>query len=171
MGTTQLQLYNLALLHVTDRNLAATSDAVSARYALDDAYAGALDHCLSQGYWNWALRRSELESNFTDQIGFPYRFDKPADWVRTYQVSADASMDVPYFRYADEGTRLRSLVHRWLGRPGLSWRSPWRHTGDVCRHRWWASSKRPLPKAHKAACPQNSSESVAASHVRWRPPK
>ena len=103
MGTTQLQLYNLALLHVTDRNLSATSDAVSARYALDDAYAGALDHCLSQGYWNFAMRQSEESDDATSDIGYAYSFTKPADCVRLYNLYADASLSVPLLRYEDRG--------------------------------------------------------------------
>ena len=103
MGTTQLQLYNLALLHVTDRNLSATSDAVSARYALDDAYAGALDHCLSQGYWNFAMRQSEETDDAASDIGYAYSFAKPADCVRLYNLYADASLSSPLLRYEDRG--------------------------------------------------------------------
>ena len=102
MGTTQLQLYNLALLHVTDRNLSTTSEAVSARYALDDAYAGAIDHCLSQGYWNFAMRQSEETDDATSELGYRYSFTKPTDCVRLYNLYADASLSTPLLRYEDK---------------------------------------------------------------------
>jgi hypothetical protein len=103
MGTTQLQLFNLALLHVTDRNLSTTTDAVSARYALDDAYAGAIDHCLSQGYWNFAMRQSEETDDTEVTIGYTYSFTKPTDCVRLYNLYADASLSSPLLRYEDKG--------------------------------------------------------------------
>jgi hypothetical protein len=103
MGTTQLQLYNLALLHVTDRNLTTTTDAVAARYALDDAYAGAIDHCLSQGYWNFAMRQSEETDDAEVTIGYKYQFTKPTDCVRLYNLYADSSLSTPLLRYEDKG--------------------------------------------------------------------
>lgn len=102
MGTTQLQLYNLALLHVTDRNLSTTTDAVSARYALDDAYAGAIDRCLSQGYWNFAMRQSEETDDAEVTIGYKYQFTKPTDCVRLYNLYADSSLATPLLRYEDK---------------------------------------------------------------------
>jgi hypothetical protein len=103
MGTTELQLKNLALLHVSDRNLTTTTDAVAARYALDDAYAGALDHCLSQGYWNFAMRQSEETDDAEVTIGYKYQFTKPTDCVRLYNLYADSSLSTPLLRYEDKG--------------------------------------------------------------------
>jgi hypothetical protein len=100
---TQLLLYNLALLHVSDRNLTTTTDAVAARYALDDAYAGAVDRCLSQGYWNFAMRQTEETDDTTSDIGYGYSFTKPTDCVRLYNLYADSSLATPLLRYEDKG--------------------------------------------------------------------
>lgn len=101
--TTQLILFNLALLHCGERNLTATSEAVSQRYALDDAYAGAIDHCLSQSYWNFAMRQSEETDDTTSDIGYGYSFTKPTDCVRLYNLYADSAMNTPLLRYEDIG--------------------------------------------------------------------
>jgi hypothetical protein len=139
MGTTQLQLYNLALLHITDRNLSSTTDAVSARYALDDAYAGAIDHCLSQGYWNFAMRQSEETDDAASVIGYAYSFTKPADCVRLYNLYADASLSVPLLRYEDRGGK------------------------------WFAESMSPItPRSAAGCCRPGRSSSPITSRFIWR---
>ena len=102
MGTTQLQLYNLSLLHISDRNLTTTTDAVAARYALDDAYAGAIDRALSQGYWNFAMRQTQETDDTTSTIGYQYSFTKPSDCVRLYNLYADSALSTPLLRYEDK---------------------------------------------------------------------
>jgi hypothetical protein len=99
----QLTLWNLALLHCGERNLSTTTDTVPARYALDDAYAGAIDHCLSQSYWNFAMRQSEETDDAEVTIGYQYSFTKPTDCIRLYNLYSDASLSSPLFRYEDKG--------------------------------------------------------------------
>ena len=100
---TKLGLYNVALLHVGERNLVATSDSVPSRFYLDDVYnAGFLDHVLSQGYWNFAMRQSEETDDAEVTIGYAYSFTKPTDLIRLYNLYADSSLSTPLLRYEDK---------------------------------------------------------------------
>jgi hypothetical protein len=101
---TKLALYNDALLALGQERLATTADAVSARYALDDAYDKALAWCLEQGYWNFAMRAVELTStpSIDPAFGFTYAVTKPDDWVRSHSISASETFDPPLLQYNDE---------------------------------------------------------------------
>ena len=101
---TKLGLYQKALLHAGERNLSTVSDAVPSRYYLDDIYDnGFLDHVLSQGYWNFAIRQTQETDDTTSTIGYEYSFTKPTDCVRLYNLYADSSLSTPLLRYEDKG--------------------------------------------------------------------
>jgi len=111
MGTTKLEVFNEALLILGQQKLTATTDAVAARYALDDAYAIGLNYCLEQGMWNFAMRTSSLTQAGAGSFGFTYYFSKPSDFVRLFQAANNASFD-PQFEYdfADQAAKLHANV-------------------------------------------------------------
>jgi hypothetical protein len=71
---------------------------------LDDAYAAAFGHCLAQGFWNFAMRAVKLDPTpaMDPAFGYQFAFEKPSDWVRTYQVSAEPTFTVPLLHFSDE---------------------------------------------------------------------
>jgi hypothetical protein len=101
---TKLGIYNDALLALGAERLASLTEAATARYALDDAYAGTLSFCLEQGLWNFAMRTVALSSSpsIVPSFGYRYAVEKPDDWVRTYGISADENFTTPLLRYQDE---------------------------------------------------------------------
>lgn len=104
--TTQLDLYQGALLELGERRLVALTDETESRRALDDVWKdGDLrDYLLSQGLWNFAIRSVELtySPSITPGFGYQFAFDKPVDWVRTAGVSADEYFSSPLNEYYDE---------------------------------------------------------------------
>lgn len=58
---------------------------------------------LKAGYWNFALTASSLSQSGTATAGYQYRFQKPSDWVRTYEISSDLGAEKSPIDYRDEG--------------------------------------------------------------------
>lgn len=102
--TTQLGLYNAALLEIGDRNLASLGEEVEVRRVLDLCYADAVGGCLEAGSWNFATRtiRADADANVTPVFGYARVFAKPVDWVRTVAVSLDEHFATPLTRYVDD---------------------------------------------------------------------
>jgi hypothetical protein len=100
---SQLSLYNAALRHLGQRKLSATTDDVEARYVLDDEYSTALVYCLRQGTWNFALEENSIASASATGSSVTYgnRFAKPADWVRTRDISSSSTFDPPLTDFVD----------------------------------------------------------------------
>lgn len=75
------------------------------RRALDVIWdAGAIDHCLEAGYWNFAMRTVKLQAS-TDiepEFGYRYAFIKPDDYIKTYRVATDEYMNSVLRDYTDE---------------------------------------------------------------------
>lgn len=87
---TKLGLMNLALSEIGDTRLSTTTDAVEARYVLDNHYDTVLAYCLSQGYWDFAMRRASIASSGSPAI-YTYGFAKPADYVKLGLISIAAT--------------------------------------------------------------------------------
>lgn len=103
--TTRLSLYNGALLLIGERKLASLSESREPRRVLDDVWDdGAVDYCLEQGLWNFAMRTVEVsyDPDVTPDFGLAYAFSKPDDWVRTAALCSDEYFNDPVTRYADE---------------------------------------------------------------------
>lgn len=94
MAASKLGTYKGALLNIGDRSLAALTDNVESRYALDDAWDLAVATCLEAGFWNFAIRVRLLDSSASiePQFGYQHAFTKPTDWVRTYLVSSSETL-------------------------------------------------------------------------------
>jgi hypothetical protein len=99
---TKLGLYNKAALHLGQRRLSALTDDVEFRYEMDNEYTDALDFCLRQGFWNFAMNAVSMDSDITPEFGYTYGFTKPTDWARTYVMSSNENFDPPLMDYQDQ---------------------------------------------------------------------
>lgn len=105
MAATQLGLYNEALRLIGERRLASLSENREPRRVLDDIWNdGAVNYCLEQGQWNFAMRAVEIDASttITPTFGYQYAFDKPNDHIRTTGVCEDEYLAVPLTRMLEE---------------------------------------------------------------------
>lgn len=108
MATGKLALYNVALRACGERPLDSLTEDRDPRRALDEVWSsgnGAVRYCLEQGFWHFALRSIELdsESGIEPAFGFEYAFAKPTDFVRLTMISGDENFHEPLSRYEPEG--------------------------------------------------------------------
>ncbi len=107
MGTTQLGLYNAALLHIGQRALSSVAEDSESRRIIDAAYNSVIEECLAAGQWNFAKRTVEIDSDtgLVPNFGFREVFAKPIDWVRTLAFADDEYQQNPLtdHQYKDEG--------------------------------------------------------------------
>lgn len=102
---TQLSLYNEALRLIGERRLASITENREPRRVLDDVWNdGAVNYCLEQGQWNFAMRAVEISKSTTTIPAFGYTnaFDKPNDHIRTAGVAEDEYFNVPLTRVLEE---------------------------------------------------------------------
>jgi hypothetical protein len=102
--TAKLELYNDALLNLGERKLASLSENREPRRALDDAYDKAVDYCLEQGYWNFAMRTVQIDSSASvvPTFGYSFAFVKPGDFIRMYRQSQSEQLEPPLLDITDE---------------------------------------------------------------------
>jgi len=103
--TTQLSLYNDALLNCGERFLSALTDQSEPRRLLDQVWASnGVRTCLEQGQWFFAMRTVEIDydAGIEPDYGYNRAFVKPIDWVLTSAVATDAYFRSPQTRYVDE---------------------------------------------------------------------
>lgn len=102
MATNQLALYNIALASVGARLLDSLSEYRPERRHLDklwDAGNGAVNYCLEQGQWNFAMRESSSTAASTGNFNFSYFHDRPSDMVLLSAISEDETFATPLLRY------------------------------------------------------------------------
>lgn len=104
MATTQLALYNMALRLIGERRLASLAEAREPRRVLDDIWNdGAVDFCLEQGQWNFAIRAVSITPSTTEpEFGYVHAFDKPNDLIRTVGIAEDEFFNTPLTRVMEE---------------------------------------------------------------------
>lgn len=103
--TDRLSLYNGALIMLGERKLASLSENTPTRYYLDDIWnEGAMNYCLEQGYWNFAMRSSLITytPSIEPSFGYRYAMEKPSDLIRLAGLSVDEYFNVPLNQYEDE---------------------------------------------------------------------
>lgn len=91
MGASILGVYNAALRWLESRPLANLQEPREPRRLLDAEWTNAVNKCLYDGYWNFAIRMVQANPDVNQQTIFSYKYcyTKPADWIRTFQVSED----------------------------------------------------------------------------------
>ena len=103
--TTQLTLYNDALMLCGERFLASLTEEREPRRLLDQVWASnGVKACLEMGQWNFAMRTVQIDYDSTIEPDFGYRraFEKPSDWVLTSALCEDEYFRTPSTRYWDE---------------------------------------------------------------------
>jgi hypothetical protein len=103
--TTQLDVYNDALLLCGERFLASLTEEREPRRLLDRVWASnGVRTCLEMGQWNFAMRSVQIDydSGVQPAWGYNRAFAKPTDWVLTSGLCSDEFMRSPLTRYIDE---------------------------------------------------------------------
>lgn len=103
--TTQLDVYNGALLHCGERFLATLTENREPRRLLDQVWnTNGVISCLEQGQWNFAMRTIAIDYDTSIEPNFGYNraFSKPEDWVLTSGLCSDEYFRTPLTRYIDE---------------------------------------------------------------------
>lgn len=104
--TTQLQVYNDALLLCGERFLSSLTEAVESRRLLDQVWgtSDGVKRCLEAGQWFFAMRsvRLDYDSSIEPDFGLQRAFEKPSDWCLTSAVCLDEFFITPALRYVDE---------------------------------------------------------------------
>jgi hypothetical protein len=102
--TTQLTLFNGALLLAGERFITSLTAVEESRRLLDQVWTGALKFCLEQGQWHFAMRTIQIDYDTSIEPDYGYRraFPKPDDWVNTSGLCSDEYFTAPLLRYTDE---------------------------------------------------------------------
>ncbi len=101
----KLYLYNEALGHLGERQLASLSENREPRRVLDYYWSPTVSYALLQGLWRFARRTSQIDADttITPEFGFNNIFQYPQDWIRTQIISTSPQLDPPLLQYRDEG--------------------------------------------------------------------
>src|ERR1700724_631668 len=77
--TTKLFIYNEALGHLGERQLASLNEPREPKRVLDSYWSDVVGFCLSQGLWKFAKRIILIDnsSSLTQQFGYTYSFSIP----------------------------------------------------------------------------------------------
>lgn len=102
--TTQLSLYNDALINIGERPLVALTDNTEPRRVLDTIWTNARKFCLEQGHWKFAERSAKLDYSLviTPAWGHPRAFAQPADFVRLSRMCSDEFFSSPITDWKEE---------------------------------------------------------------------
>ena len=107
MATTQLSLYNEALLLVGERELTTVTDDIEVRYRLDTAYENGPDFCFELIKPVFSRKTSKLTTFITSPVhGYDNVFTLPSDFIDIVEVYSDEKLDQPINRFIMEGGTL-----------------------------------------------------------------
>lgn len=104
--TTRLDLYNMALLEIGERELASLTEDREPRRVLDQVWnTGFVDYVLKNGQWKFAKRTIEManEPSITPGFGYSKAYTRPSDLVRITGITSDEYGQNPLTAYAAEG--------------------------------------------------------------------
>lgn len=108
MGYSQGSIYNKALRWVQERPIAATLGGLTEQREpvrlLNAEWTDAVNHALYEAYWNFAMRNVQAtpDINRSPQFGYAFSYQKPTDWVRTFQLSDNEQFDPLLRHYLDQ---------------------------------------------------------------------
>lgn len=100
----KLAIFNDALAHLGELKLASLTENREARHVLDDGWSSRVTFCLERAFWNFAMRSVEIAASDTHApvFGMAYVFEKPSDWLRTYQVADNERFEPQLAQFIDE---------------------------------------------------------------------
>jgi hypothetical protein len=107
MAATQLQIYNIAMAALGERELDSLTEDREPRRIMDEIWnrgQGMPHYALEQGYWDFAMRTQKWDSSttVTPEFGYTYAFEKPSDFVHLDMISADENFGYPLTDYEIE---------------------------------------------------------------------
>lgn len=190
MTATKLSLYNQALMLSGARSLASLTENRESRRVLDQVWDdGAVEYCLEQGFWEFAIRTQMMtyDPSITTEFGYRYAFLKPDDYIRTYAICSDDNFDCPIIRYSDEDaawfTDYDTIYIQYVsndtdyGYNYSAWPETFNYLVQLClatqiceRLSQNASKKERLDKAYKKALIDARSKSAMNKPARFTPP-
>lgn len=88
---TRLGQYNGALQLLGQPRLSSVDEEGKVRRELDGAWDESIDYMLEQGFWNFAIRTSELtqDDDVEPLFGYSFAFAEPDDYVQLISLSSD----------------------------------------------------------------------------------
>lgn len=113
--TTEVELWNIALDHINERPLSATTDDNAYARFLTRQYALIRDTELRKSNWNFAITYHELTVDGTaPAFRWLYRYALPAGWLRVLPPTQQGYRNAPTlpheivgaYLYCDQGTAL-----------------------------------------------------------------
>ncbi len=102
---TRLSLYNGALIICGERSLSSLTESRESRRYLDSVWDNnAVDNCLSEAQWSFAMRtvKIDFDPDVSPEYGYEYAFLIPSDWVLTSALCTDEFFSNPLTDYEDE---------------------------------------------------------------------
>lgn len=99
-------------------------------HQLSGRYLSVVRTMLEDGYWRFAVKTVELDENAgTPSSGYTYSFDRPADWLRTFEVYETAHRDGEGIDFRDEDEQYHAnytpitvrYLSTTLGTDGRNW--------------------------------------------------
>ena len=100
---TKLQVYNLALIQMKASTVV-TSEENEATRTMDAWWDLVVSGALEAGFWKFAMRscRIDADADVTPTFGYTKAFNKPDDWVKTYDLSLSEYFDPPHYDWIEE---------------------------------------------------------------------
>ncbi len=104
MAASQQSVYNKALRFLEERPIASLTEPREPVRLLNIEWTDAVNACLYDGYWNHAIREvlATPDSTQTPQFGYLFSYQKPADWIKTFQIADNEAFFPLLRRYSDQ---------------------------------------------------------------------
>lgn len=113
MTVTKLDLYNQALNIIGERALSSLTEAREPRRRLDGVWdRGAVDLCLGQAPWTFAMRSAmmDYDPSINPDFGYRYVFALPDDFIQLWSICSDEYFKNPINNFANEAGYIYSDV-------------------------------------------------------------
>lgn len=111
MAFSKLSIYRGASRMLGEIELAATTDNVEIRYVFDDLYDNVVQYCMTFGWWRFAMITAVPTTAAGTVSGYPFKFTKPAGWLRTHSVGvAVGTTRFQQLDWYEQGTEIHCKV-------------------------------------------------------------
>lgn len=101
---SQLSVYNSALMKLGSPRILTLTDNVPSRKTIDAIYTQAVEFCLEQSVWDWAIRSVQIDASTDVEpvFGYNYAVEKPDDIKKVVAISANSTLKEPLEGYVEE---------------------------------------------------------------------
>jgi hypothetical protein len=105
--TTELAIFNRALIAMSERSLASLTEPREPQRILSSVWSDCVQFCLEAGVWNFALRTAALSSAGAGSMNYSNAFNKPSDFIHLFTASLASNFEPPLVMdFVDQGTQL-----------------------------------------------------------------